>query len=145
VIRGWAKVAPDTRSLNGRKQRPVCADSITLIEMPEHNSISVCVCIEQDRLLQVGERINGRFGHAYMNGYNWDVLISFYVQRVDPALMLEVQTDPEAGLFSAYIDGFNPTNLAKMKRLKSHVRTPLADESTHMRFIEQHVHEIEWI
>lgn len=62
-------------------------ESIKLLAMPEHRSLSVCVYIEQEGLLELGERINGRFPEAYMNGYNRDALIRFYVASIEPALM----------------------------------------------------------
>lgn len=118
-------------------------ESIKLLEMPEHDSISLCVYNENEGLLELGERIHARFEDAYMNGYNWDALIRFYVGRIAPDLMAEVGTDPEAGMFSAYIS-YSPENLEKMKRFESHVRTMVADEATLMRFIEDYYDEIEW-
>ena len=64
-------------------------ESVKLSEMPEHGSISVCVYNVNDGIFQLGERINERFDEAYMNGYNWDALIRFYVGKVDPDLMEE--------------------------------------------------------
>jgi hypothetical protein len=61
----------------------------------------------------------------------------------DPVLMDEVETDPEAGMFSAYM-GYSPDNLQKMKRFESHVRAMVADEGELMKFIEKHYEEIEW-
>jgi Immunity protein 51 len=120
-------------------------ESIKLIEMPEQdsNSISVCVYNEHEGLLALGEKINERFEEAYMNGYNWDALIRYYVASVDPDLMNEVETDPEAGMFSAFMS-YSPENLAKMKRFESHVRSILSDEAALMAFIEQNYDEIEW-
>jgi hypothetical protein len=118
-------------------------DSIKLLEMPDLSSISVCVYNEEEGLFELGERINARFEEAYMNGYNWDALIRFYVASVDPALMEEVETDPEAGMFSAYMS-FSPENLEKMKRFQSHVRAMVGDEATLMQFIEEHCDKIEW-
>jgi hypothetical protein len=118
-------------------------ESIKLIEMPEHDSISVCVYNEHDGLFALGERINARFEEAYMNGYNWDALIRFYVASIDPDLMNEVETDPEAGMFSAYMS-YSPANLLKMKRFEAHVRAMLADENSLMNFIQEHYDEIEW-
>ncbi len=118
-------------------------ESIALIEMPELDSISVCVYNEHDGLFALGERINARFEEAYMNGYNWDALIRFYVATVDPDLMDEVGTDPEAGMFAAYLS-YSPENLAKMRRFESHVRKMLADEKALIAFIEEHRDEIEW-
>ena len=118
-------------------------ESIKLLEMPEHNSISVCVYNEHDGLFALGEKINARFKEAYMNGYNWDALIRFYVASVDPKLMEEVKTDPEAGMFSAYMS-HSPENLRKMKHFESLVRGMLADETALMEFIHVHYKEVEW-
>ncbi len=118
-------------------------NSIKLIEMPEQNSISVCVFNEHDGLFNLGERINAKHEEAYMNGYNWDALIQFYVGQKDPALMEEVETDPEAGMFSAYMS-YSPENLEKMKRFEAHVRDMLASDDDLIAFVDANCNEIEW-
>lgn len=118
-------------------------DSIKLIEMPEHDSISVCLYIEHDELFALGQRINEQFEEAYMNGYNWEAVIKYYVHKLDPALMDEVGTDPEAGMFAAYMS-YTPENLDKMQRFESHLQKMLADEAALMAFIQEHQEEIEW-
>jgi hypothetical protein len=111
-----------------RRSHPLYDESIKLLEMSDHDSISVCVYIENEGLFELGERINARFEEAYMNGYNWGALIRFYVASIDPELMAEIGSDPEAGMYSAYMS-FSPENLAKMKRFESHIRMMLADEA----------------
>ena len=118
-------------------------DSIKLLEMPEHNSISLCVYVEHDGLFALGERINAQYPMAYMNGYNWEALIRFYLGQVDPDLAEEINPDPEAGMYAAYMK-HSPENLAKMKRFESHVRQLLSDETELMDFIAKHQDEIEW-
>lgn len=118
-------------------------DSIKLIENPEHGSISVCVYNENEGIFQLGERLNERFEEAYMNGYNWDALIRFYVGKVDPDLMKDVETDPEAGMFSAYMP-HSVDNLEKMRRFESHIRKLVSDEAALFKFIDENVEAIEW-
>lgn len=118
-------------------------ESIKLLEMPDHDSISVCVFNENEGLFELGERINARFDEAYMNGYNWDALIRFYVANIDPELMAEIESAPEAGMYSAYMS-FSPENIKKMKRFESFIRVMVADEAALMKFIEEHCDEIEW-
>ena len=118
-------------------------DSIKLIEMPEHDTISVCVFNENDGIFEFGERLNEQFDEAYMNGYNWEALIKYYVNKVDPDLMQEVETDPEAGMFSAYM-AYSQENLEKMKRFETHIRTMLVDEQTLVQFIADNYDDIEW-
>lgn len=116
---------------------------IKLLDPQEGELIQVCVYNEMDGLFELGERIHARFEDAYMNGYNWDALIRFYMSTVDPDLMAEVETDPEAGSFSAFLSD-SPGNLEKMRRFESHVRAMVADEQALMKFIEDHCDEIEW-
>lgn len=120
-------------------------NSIKLIEMPEHGSISLCIYIyiENEGIFQLGERINERFEEAYMNGYGWDVLIRFYIGKVDPDLMQEVKTDPEAGMFSAYMS-YSEENLDKMRRFKSYIHGLLSDETVLFRLIEDNRDSVEW-
>ncbi len=118
-------------------------DSIKLLEMEDLGSVSVCVFNEQEGLFELGERINERFEDAYMNGYNWDALIRFYVDKADPKLMEEVGTDPEAGSFSAYMD-YSAENVEKMKRFREHVCKMVSDEDVLMQFIEDNLDDIEW-
>lgn len=117
--------------------------SIKLIEMPEHNSISVCVYNEQSGIFELGERMGAEFEEAYMNGYNWDALISYYVATIEPDLVKEVGTDPEAGMFSAYME-YSQDNLIKMKQYETHIRTMLADEDKLMKFIKDNYEKIGW-
>ena len=84
-------------------------DSIKLIEMSEHDSISLCVYCENDGLLALGDRINEQYEEAYMNGYNWDALISYYVTKKDPDLMSEIGTDPEAGAADRSLQACHPS------------------------------------
>ena len=116
---------------------------IKLLAPQEGELIQVCVYNEMEGLFELGERINARFEEAYMNGYNWDALIRFYVAAIDPELMAEVETDPEAGSFAAYMT-YSLENIEKMKRFESHVRSLVSDESALMAFIDDHYDEIEW-
>jgi len=78
-----------------------------------------------------------------MNGYNWDALIQCYVSKVDPDLMQEVESDPEAGMVVAYMR-HSSENLEKMKRFEAHIRELLQDEASLFQFIEQHLDDIDW-
>ena len=118
-------------------------DSIHLLEMPEHDSISVCAFIEKEDLFAVGERIQAKFEPAYMNGYNWEAIIKFYLSQVDPELLSQIGMDPEAGMFSAYTS-YSDENLAKMKKLRGHLLELVGDEPALMQLIADNVDKIEW-
>jgi len=118
-------------------------DSIKLIEMPDLGNISVCVYNEHDGLFAMSERINARFEQAYMNGYNWDALIRYYVEQKDAQLMSEIETDPEAGSFAAYMP-HAAGNLEKMQQFEAYIREMVSDEDKLLKFIDDHVDDIEW-
>ncbi len=124
-------------------EESVYGESIKLLERPEHGSISLCIYVEHDALFALGERIYSRFEEAYMNGYNWDAVISFYVGRKDPELMDEIGRDPEAGMYAAFMS-YSPENLEKMKRFEQHVRDLLSDDEALLAFIEENRDQIEW-
>ncbi|CAM2007603.1 Imm51 family immunity protein [Acanthopleuribacter pedis] len=118
-------------------------ERVALIEMPENDCISVCLYCENDDLFALGERINAKFEEAYMNGYNWDALIRCYIGKQDAQLMSEIESDPEAGMYSGYTS-FSPENLEKMKRFEAYLRDMLTNETRLMTFIRAHQSEIEW-
>ncbi len=118
-------------------------DSVQLIESPDLGNVSVCVYNEQDGLFELGERIHARYELAYMNGYNWDALIRFYVTSLDPELMEHVDTDPEAGMFAAYAE-YSAENVERMKRFQQHVLKMVSDETALMKLIDANYEEIEW-
>jgi hypothetical protein len=121
----------------------VYEDAVKLLEMPEYDSVSVCVYIENEGLFELGERINARFEEAYMNGYNWDALIRCYVGHADPDLIEKVEPDPEAGMCAARMR-HSPENLELMRRFESHIRAMIADEDALIHFIETNRDAIEW-
>lgn len=128
---------------NQARRRKMFDDSIKILEMPEHDCISLCVFNEHDGLFELGERIHAQYEDAYMNGYNWDALIRFYVQQVDPELMKEISTDPEAGMFAANIS-YSAENLKKMRQFEKHVRQLITNEAKLFDYIETHYDDIEW-
>ena len=68
------------------KESTLHDECIDFIEDEENDFVPFCLHVEDGALAALGERINEEFEDAYMNGYNWDILISAYVQNRDPAL-----------------------------------------------------------
>ncbi len=38
---------------------------------------------------------------AYMNGYNWEAFLNFYLAKYFPEVMTGMSSDPEAGMYAA--------------------------------------------
>ena len=117
-------------------------ESIQLIEIADLGSISVCLYNENDEVFEIGERIHATYEEAYMNGYNWDALIRFF-GKVDPDLVADFRTDPEAGMFTAVFD-HSEENLEKAKRFEAHLHKLLADEAAIFKLIGENREQIEW-
>ncbi len=39
---------------------------------------------------------------AYMNGYNWEAFLNFYLEKYFPEVMTGMSSDPEAGMYAAW-------------------------------------------
>lgn len=119
------------------------ADSVELIQMKDVGSISVCIWCENDEIFELGERINEKYENAYMNGYGWGSLVSYYVHSKEPKLLDHIQPDPEAGMYSARMDA-SKENLKRMKRFEKYIKELLKSEESVMSFIEKNYEHIEW-
>ena len=99
--------------------------------------------IEDDRILALGDRMNEVCEDAYMNGYNWDALISFWLSVKAPDLLDGLDADPEAGSYSAYYSG-TPDNEGRAKRLAQLIEELVSDEEKLFGFLRDHAQDIEW-
>ncbi len=111
--------------------------------MEEYNSISVCLYNENDGVFQLGQRINQKFEEIEMSGYDWDAIIKSYVGKLAPELMAIIKSDPEAGMFSAYMD-YSKDNLEIMKKFESYLHKMVENEEELVEFIGDNYEVIEW-
>ncbi|MEQ8571989.1 MAG: Imm51 family immunity protein [Deltaproteobacteria bacterium] len=118
-------------------------ECIEFIEDEENDFVSVCLYVEDGALAALGERINAAFEDAYMNGYNWDILISAYVRTRNPALANKVERDPEAGLASFSL-AYSRENIQVMRSYKVLVHELLKDEGALFQFIRDTEPSIDW-
>ncbi|MEM7096143.1 MAG: Imm51 family immunity protein [Actinomycetota bacterium] len=116
-------------------------DAVSLIEQPEYDAVTVVLQVGNTEVLALGERINTRWPHAYMNGYNWAALIHAYAEAQDPSLGALVQPDPEAGSYVG-VTPYSAENLERMRDFEALILAMLSDESALYDFIE--ANEIPW-
>ena len=64
--------------------------------------ISVAFYIEKERILKIGEKLNEINENAYMNGYNWEALLRYYIGRQYPEVEEHLEHNPEAGMYVGY-------------------------------------------
>ncbi|MBO5103643.1 MAG: hypothetical protein J6B74_01075, partial [Ruminococcus sp.] len=78
--------------------------------------ISLNFFIENEKIADIGaemERINPE---AYMNGYNWEAFLNYYLEKNVPEILVGMDSDPEARMYAVYYDN-NEENIEKTVRL----------------------------
>ena len=117
------------------------ADFVRLIESDD--CISVTFYIEDEQVTALGERLAEICEDAYMNGFIWDVLLNFYLRKIMRALMIGMETDPEAGLYAAYY-GTDDESRARAQALADLIAELVTEGEELCEFVAQYGDEIEW-
>lgn len=111
--------------------------------MTDGNSISVCFCVEDDKPLSVGDKMNEICEAAYMNGYNWEVFFFYYLSKLAPELLVGLTSDPESGSYAAYYD-LTEKNEKKAKRFVEIIISLIENEEELYRIIREDGNKIKW-
>ncbi len=117
------------------------SDYVAVVKGDE--SISVCLYVEEDKILTIGEKMNAICEDAYMNGYNWEAFLNYYLEKNAPDVLEEMETDPEAGMYAAYYPT-SPENEARANKFAEIIRSLIEDEEELYRIVEEEGDEIEW-
>ncbi|MEM6672492.1 MAG: Imm51 family immunity protein [Planctomycetota bacterium] len=117
--------------------------SIRLIDDDDLETISLCLYVEDDAVFAMGERINEQCEDAYMNGYNWEALILFWLKDKHPDLADGLETDPEAGMFAADY-AKSDANRVKAKKFYDALAALVSDEEALTAYILEHSEAIPW-
>ena len=59
---------------------------------------------EVEKTLAIGEQMNEINEEAYMNGYNWDAFLNYYLEENAPDILESMESDPEVGSYAAYFE-----------------------------------------
>lgn len=57
---------------------------------------------EDEKPYRVGQKMEEINPEAYMNGYNWEIFLTYYLTKYEPQLKIDLDHDPEAGSYFAY-------------------------------------------
>ncbi len=109
----------------------------------EDGSIALTFNIEDDRIFALGEEMNALREEAYMNGYNWDAFLNYYLAVNAPDILEGMETDPEAGGYVAYYEN-GAENEAKAKRLADIIVSLIDNKEEIFRILRENGDEIEW-
>lgn len=105
--------------------------------------IIVSFDIENESVMELGDRLNEIEEQAYMNGYNWDALIGYYLNINAPELLNGLESDPEAGMYTGYYDNTDE-NMTKAEMLAECIRKMVDDPDKLCEFIEENCDDIPW-
>jgi len=118
-------------------------DYVKVIKNEKSGSISVCFYIEQDKVLRIGEEMNKLNEQAYMNGYNWEAFLNYYLENNHPDVYGGMGCDPEAGMFVAFYK-LTPDNEKKAEKLSQIIEDLVENESKLYEIVRNKGDEIEW-
>ena len=117
------------------------ADYVKVFQYKEE--VSLTLGVEDERIFALGQKMEAACPEAYMNGYNWDALLRYYLEKNEPDILNGMDSDPEAGMYAVHWP-LSPENEAKAKRLEEIIRSLVEHEEELCRLVAEHGGEIEW-
>lgn len=109
----------------------------------QFRTVSVEFDLEDNRIFELGERINAEYEAAYMNGYNWAAFLRAYLSIYRPSLLELLEEDPEVGCY--YVSyPLSEKSKEKARELKNIIIYLVENEDEMFNFIGEHIDNIEW-
>ena len=107
------------------------------------NEITISFYIDRDQPMAAAHAIHKKVPDVEMNGYNWDALLVCYLDENAPDLLNELDSDPEAGMYTAmYPD--TPENRGRADRLCEIIEELCENEELLQDFVQEFADEIAW-
>lgn len=98
---------------------------------------------KKEKPLAVGRKMNEINEEAYMNGYNWDAFLNYYLAENAPDILKSIDSDPEAGTYAAYFEE-SEENEEKAKRFANIIISLIENEEEIYKILREKGDEIEW-
>ena len=118
-------------------------DYVKVIKIEESNIISVCFYIEGDKVMAIGDKMNALNECAYMNGYNWEAFLNFYLSKSSSALLEGLNCDSEAGMYAASYE-LNEANEKKAAQFAEVIEDLVENEDKIYQVVKEFGEEVEW-
>ncbi len=109
----------------------------------DEDSIEICIDVDNEKVMEAGEKISAGNEDAYMNGYNWDALFSCYLKKHEPDILKEMETDPEADMYAAFYP-LTPENESRAERFVEIIRSLIEQEDKLCQFVQEEGGNREW-
>ncbi len=98
---------------------------------------------EKEKPLAVGQKMDELNEEAYMNGYNWDAFLNYYLAQHAPDILESLDSDPEAGTYAAYFEE-SEENEEKARRFADIIISLIENEEETYAILRESGDEIEW-
>lgn len=105
--------------------------------------ITICFYIEEEEIMQIGEKMNEINEAAYMNGYNWDAFLRYYLSKFYPELLEGMESDPEAGMYVATYT-YSTKNKKKAKEFKTIIQNLIEYKENLFEIVRKEGTQINW-
>ncbi len=109
----------------------------------QQDSISLTLNVEDCVIIELGEKINDICDEAYMNGYNWEVLINYYIENNCNNLLDGMHFDSEAGSFVIYYENTKENEL-KINEIRDTINFFVQNQDDLIAFVKENESEIPW-
>ena len=124
----------------------LCTEEISMenvIVIKDENGLQVCFYIQNDKPFNIGKKMKKINKNAYMNGYNWEAFLNYYLAKNAPDILNGMTTDPEAGLYAAYYD-VTAENEARAENFAKIINTLLENEEEIYCIVREEGKDIAW-
>lgn len=107
------------------------------------NEVGLILQASDERVMALGEKLEAACPEAYMNGYNWEALLRYYLEKNAPDVLEGLDPDPEADMYAAHWP-LTPENEAKARRFEEIIRSLIKDEEALCCLVREEGGRIEW-
>ena len=114
-----------------------------IIKNEEYNNVTIQFHNEKDKPFAIGEKMYQLNEEAYMNGYNWDALFNYYLNKHHSELLEELEPDPEAGSYFAHYP-LTAKNEEKAKKFVQIITDLIENEEKLYTIVKEEANNIEW-
>lgn len=132
----------DNEKFNMETSIDQTSDYLSIVHHDD-GSVALYFNIEDDKILALGEEMNRICEEAYMNGYNWEAFMNYYLAEKAPDILKDMETDPEAGTYVAYYEE-GAANEDKVKCLASIIVSLIDDKQEIFKLLREAGDKIEW-
>ncbi len=118
------------------------ADRVRLQELD--NCIVVSFDAGDEKIMAIGAKMQEMCEAAYMNGYNWEAFLNAYLEQNSPEVLEALDSDPEAEMYSVYINDTGDEGKALAEKLKKILEDLFDNEDEIYGFLKEYADDIEW-